>query len=279
MEKKKVVVSGLLAAVVAVSGQFVQVGQERGTHFGLQSAAAFGLKVPKIKTGDSSVDNAVKKSAEQAVGNALNVDLESMGNRKQDMLKHLAWAARLEAVSADRWGKVANVDTANAQAASNSAQSFFANGDFSLPAFKSFHSTIESKMQLTDAQKKQMTTAFDSLVSDKDKLTTEENKARVTEAKKARKMAAIYNALAARDAGLLLSDTAKALSKKADLGDQLSEVEELTAFAKEAKSFVDFQKKMSKDRAAMTKKAEKAMNVKEPTEQENKEFAKSLGME
>lgn len=283
MKKKNMVVSGVLAAVVAVSGQFVQVGQGDGIHFGTQSAAAFGLKMPKIKTGISSVDDqankAAKQTAENAVKKAFNVDISSMGNRKQDMLKHLAWAARLEAVSADRWGKVAGTDTAEAQAASNSAQAFLANGDFSLSTFKNFSSNYQSKMKLSDNQKQAYAALDKALVSEKDKLTTEQNKTYVTDAKKARKMAAVYNALAVRDAGLLLSDTAKALAHKSDLGSQLDEVQELASFANEAKSFVDAQKKISKERADLTKKAEKAMNVKEPTEQENKDFAKTLGME
>lgn len=283
MKKKNMVVSGVLAAVVAVSGQFVQVGQGDGIHFGTQSAAAFGLKMPKIKTGISSVDDqankAAKQTAENAVKKAFNVDISSMGNRKQDMLKHLAWAARLEAVSADRWGKVAGTDTAEAQAASNSAQAFLANGDFSLSTFKNFSSNYQSKMKLSDNQKQAYAALDRALVSEKDKLTTEQNKTYVTDAKKARKMAAVYNALAVRDAGLLLSDTAKALAHKSDLGSQLDEVQELASFANEAKSFVDAQKKISKERADLTKKAEKAMNVKEPTEQENKDFAKTLGME
>lgn len=283
MKKKNMVVSGVLAAVVAVSGQFVQVGQGNGIHFGTQSAAAFGLKMPKIKTGISSVDDqankAAKQTAENAVKKAFNVDISSMGNRKQDMLKHLAWAARLEAVSADRWGKVAGTDTAEAQAASNSAQAFLANGDFSLSTFKNFSSNYQSKMKLSDNQKQAYAALDKALVSEKDKLTTEQNKTYVTDAKKARKMAAVYNALAVRDAGLLLSDTAKALAHKSDLGSQLDEVQALASFANEAKSFVDAQKKISKERADLTKKAEKAMNVKEPTEQENKDFAKTLGME
>lgn len=283
MKKKNMVVSGVLAAVVAVSGQFVQVGRGNGIHFGTQSAAAFGLKMPKIKTGISSVDDqankAAKQTAENAVKKAFNVDISSMGNRKQDMLKHLAWAARLEAVSADRWGKVAGTDTAEAQAASNSAQAFLANGDFSLSTFKNFSSNYQSKMKLSDNQKQAYAALDKALVSEKDKLTTEQNKTYVTDAKKARKMAAVYNALAVRDAGLLLSDTAKALAHKSDLGSQLDEVQELASFANEAKSFVDAQKKISKERADLTKKAEKAMNVKEPTEQENKDFAKTLGME
>lgn len=279
MEKKKVVVSGVLAAVVAVSGQFVQVGRQDGIHFGTQSAAAFGIKMPKIKTGDSSVDNQANQAVKQAASKAFNVDLTTMGNRKQDMLKHLAWAARLEAVSADRWGKVAGTDTAEAQAASNSAQAFLANGDFSLATFKNFSSNYQSKMKLSDSQKQAYAALEKSLVSEKDKLTTEQNKTYVTDAKKARKMAAVYNALAVRDAGLLLSDTAKALAHKSDLGSQLDEVQELASFANEAKSFVDVQKKISKERADLTKKAEKAMNVKEPTEKENKDFAKTLGME
>lgn len=283
MKKKNMVVSGVLAAVVAVSGQFVQVGQGNGIHFGTQSVAAFGLKMPKIKTGISSVDDqankAAKQTAENAVKKAFNVDISSMGNRKQDMLKHLAWAARLEAVSADRWGKVAGTDTAEAQAASNSAQAFLANGDFSLSTFKNFSSNYQSKMKLSDNQKQAYAALDKALVSEKDKLTTEQNKTYVTDAKKARKMAAVYNALAVRDAGLLLSDTAKALAHKSDLGSQLDEVQELASFANEAKSFVDAQKKISKERADLTKKAEKAMNVKEPTEQENKDFAKTLGME
>ena len=283
MKKKNMVVSGVLAAVVAVSGQFVQVGQGNGIHFGTQSAAAFGLKMPKIKTGISSVDDqankAAKQTAENAVKKAFNVDISSMGNRKQDMLKHLAWAARLEAVSADRWGKVAGTDTAEAQAASNSAQAFLANGDFSLSTFKNFSSNYQSKMKLSDNQKQAYAALDKALVSEKDKLTTEQNKTYVTDAKKARKMAAVYNALAVRDAGLLLSDTAKALAHKSDLGSQLDEVQELASLASEAKSFVDAQKKISKERADLTKKAEKAMNVKEPTEQENKDFAKTLGME
>ena len=283
MKKKNMVVSGVLAAVVAVSGQFVQVGRGNGIHFGTQSAAAFGLKMPKIKTGISSVDDqankAAKQTAENAVKKAFNVDISSMGNRKQDMLKHLAWAARLEAVSADRWGKVAGTDTAEAQAASNSAQAFLANGDFSLSTFKNFSSNYQSKMKLSDNQKQAYAALDKALVSEKDKLTTEQNKTYVTDAKKARKMAAVYNALAVRDAGLLLSDTANALAHKSDLGSQLDEVQELASFANEAKSFVDAQKKISKERADLTKKAEKAMNVKEPTEQENKDFAKTLGME
>ena len=134
-------------------------------------------------------------------------------------------------------------------------------------------------MKLSDNQKQAYAALDKALVSEKDKLTTEQNKTYVTDAKKARKMAAVYNALAVRDAGLLLSDTAKALAHKSDLGSQLDEVQELASFANEAKSFVDAQKKISKERADLTKKAEKAMNVKEPTEQENKDFAKTLGME
>ena len=181
MEKKKVVVSGVLAAVVAVSGQFVQVGQQDGIHFGTQSAAAFGIKMPKIKTGDSSVDNQANQAVKQAASKAFNVDLTTMGNRKQDMLKHLAWAARLEAVSADRWGKVAGTDTAEAQAASNSAQAFLANGDFSLATFKNFSSNYQSKMKLSDSQKQAYAALEKSLVSEKDKLTTVDVKAKYTE--------------------------------------------------------------------------------------------------
>ena len=50
MDKKKLITSGVLATLVAVSGQFVQVGTaSEGSFFGLQRAEAFGIKLPKIK--------------------------------------------------------------------------------------------------------------------------------------------------------------------------------------------------------------------------------------
>ena len=240
---KKRMFSGMLVAAVAVAGQFVQP-QAGMPAVGMQQAEAFSLG--------------------GALGSVLN--------------KNLAWAAQLEAVSAERWGHVANVDTARAAAASNSAKAFLQNGDYSLPKFKAFHSSFASNIALSDGDKTQMTTSLDNLMTDKDKLTTEQNTQYVTEAKKARRMAATYNALAAKDAAYIIHGAVKAFAS-GNLGDQLSAVQSMADVAKEAQSFLKLQRDVSKERANLTQKAEKAMNVKDPSDKDAKAYAKSLGME
>ena len=258
---KKRMFSGMLVAAVAVAGQFVQP-QAGMPAVGMQQAEAFSLG--------------------GALGSVLNavfqLDMGSMQSHQQSLMKNLAWAAQLEAVSAERWGHVANVDTARAAAASNSAKAFLQNGDYSLPKFKAFHSSFASNIALSDGDKTQMTTSLDNLMTDKDKLTTEQNTQYVTEAKKARRMAATYNAMAAKDAAYIIHGAVKAFAS-GNLGDQLSAVQSMADVAKEAQSFLKLQRDVSKERANLTQKAEKAMNVKDPSDKDAKAYAKSLGME
>ena len=136
MDKKKLITSGVLATLVAVSGQFVQFGTaSEGSFFGLQRAEAFGIKLPKIKmpkinigghgdvsdalqgAADQAVDkaqNAAKEAAKQQLEKALHVDLESLGSHQADMMKNLAFAAHMEAIAMGKWDSVAGLDTARA---------------------------------------------------------------------------------------------------------------------------------------------------------------------
>lgn len=278
MEKKKIVATGILAALMAVSGQFVQVGPQADATLGMQSAQAFGIKMPKIGGGSkdsgdlgSAVKEQAQKAGKDAVSKQLGVDLESMGNHRDDMLKNLAYAARMEAIAAARWSSVANVDTARAVAASNAATSFAKTKDFSKDAVNNFKATFLDNMSMTDAEKASFA---DLAVSAKDRLTQQENQDRIIEAKKARKLAAIYNGLAARNASMLLSQSAKALASAKDTDDILTQVQDLSEIAKTAQSFIDAEKKISKERSNATKKAEKASNVKEPTKDEYEAFGK-----
>ncbi|WP_294155290.1 hypothetical protein [uncultured Selenomonas sp.] len=292
MDKKKLITSGVLATVVAVSGQFVQIGTTNGgSFFGLQRAEAFGIKIPKIKmpkinigghgdvsdalqgAADQAVDkaqNAAKEAAKQQLEKALHVDLESLGSHQADMMKNLAFAAHMEAIAMGKWDSVAGLDTARAVAAKDATTRYVRAGNFNdWGLLQNFKESYTSNIGLSESDK----AAFAAIGEDQLKL--QENRDRIIDAKKARKMAAVYNALAARDATFVISQSAKAIVKAKDLDGILAQAKNFSAVAKEAQSFINMEKKASKERAAATKKAEKASNTKDPTKQEYEAFGKA----
>ncbi|MCI6100125.1 MAG: hypothetical protein MR698_05750 [Selenomonas sp.] len=293
MDKKKLITSGVLATLVAVSGQFVQVGTaSEGSFFGLQRAEAFGIKLPKIKmpkinigghgdvsdalqgAADQAVDkaqNAAKEAAKQQLEKALNVDLDSLGNHRDDMMKNLAYAARMEAIASHRWLLVVGANPAPAVAASNASTEFARRGDFSFGSVKSFTEQYLPDMTMTENEK----AAYAKAASDQTALALQENQERIMEAKKARRMAAVYNGLAVRDASFIITQSAKSIAKAKDLNDVIAQAKDFAEIAKTAQAFISAEKKVSKERAAATKKAEKASNVKDPSEAEYEAYGKA----
>ena len=86
---------------------------------------------------------------------------------------------------------------------------------------------------------------------------TEQTKALQHEAKVSRNRAAFYNALALRDASMIIGQSTKALANPSSLGDKVSTVKELMSYAQAAQSLLNAQKQASKARAQLQQAADK----------------------
>ena len=92
MDKKKLVTSGVLAAVVAVSGQFVQVGSTGGaSFFGMQRAEA-GMFSGLTDAFKHDATKLVKDTIKEQVNKALQINFDGMDSRRNDMIHHLRLA-------------------------------------------------------------------------------------------------------------------------------------------------------------------------------------------
>ena len=258
MKKNRVVATGILAAVLAVSGQFVQVGNltADASCVGMQSAEAFGF-------GD------VKSFVGNSVKSFFDVNVTSLNEKRQDMLVNLSRAAQMEAYSQITLGKALELNPAEF-AAENDALYSLQHGqalDTNLIKSVSTGFTAE-KSKIWAAQ-------ADAVLSDKSKVNNADFKTLVKASADARSAAGLYNALAFRDAAMMIAQTSKAMAG-GNLGDKADAVANILAAAQDGQTLLNEQIAHSKALYAISAKVEKATNTKLASKKELKETGERL---
>lgn len=258
MDKNKVIATGVLAAVVAVSGQFVQVGNltAETSCVGMQSAEAFGF-------GD------VKSFASNAVKKAFDVNVDSLNAKQQDMLVNLSRAAQMEAYSQIDLGKALELNPSEFSAENDALYSM----QHGSALDKNLIKKVSTGLSAEDA--KVWSAKADAAISDKSKLNSADFRNLVKASSSARSAAAMYNALAFRDAAMMIAQASKAMAS-GSLGDKADAVANILSAAKEGQSLLNEQKAHSKALHEISAKIEKATNIKPASKKEIEETGAKL---
>ncbi|MCI7331718.1 MAG: hypothetical protein SOZ01_00525 [Selenomonadaceae bacterium] len=269
--QKKGMASLALAVVLGVGAQFVNpvcITSTQTPVVGLQSAEAFGL---------GGMKDVAKKAGKQAVSSQFNIDLDSMSNKKQDMLLNLVKASYCEQYSAVQLHTLVNdPDIAKWTADLKQKQALLGNaGSLTPKTLEGMKTSLAGSIETKD----QATKMADLINKMQDSEITEQTKGLQHNAKVSRTRAAFYNALALRDATMIIGQSTKALAKPSDLGDKVGTVKELMAYAQAAKSLLDEQKQASKVRAQLQKAADKRFkDAGKVTKDEEQAFDKQMGL-
>ena len=258
MGKNKVVATGILAAVMVASGQFVQVGNLTAdtSCVGMQSAEAFGFGDVKSLVGD-------------VVKQAFDVNVTSLNEKRQDMLVNLSRAAQMEAYSQITLGKALGLNPSEFSAENDAL--------YSLQHGSALDTNLIKKVSsgFTDENSKTWSAQADAVRSDKSEVNSEAFKNLVKSSANARSAAGLYNALAFRDAAMMIAQTSKAMAA-GDLGDKADAVANILAAAKDGQTLLNEQKAHSKALHAISAKVEKATNIKPASKKEIEETGAKL---
>ena len=253
MEKKKVLVAGLLTATLTVSGQFVQFDNSQlAPMVGMQSAQAFGL---------GGLKDVAKKGAKDSVKKSLGFNIDAMENKRENLVANLINATVLKGYSAVTLRELnGDANTQDALAIKNA----LANYKSKATNFKDFAGLKNFTEGIGKLEQKPLS----NLKSAKE-ITNEAELAKMNEtvslSNSARVQSNIYLGLAARDAAMILSSSAKALAQPGELGDKVNEVKDLADFAKQAQEILNLQKKQSKERKVqMDELKKKGFGAKDP---------------
>ena len=243
--QRKGMASVAMAVMLGIGGQFVNpagITSPQTSTLGMQSAEAFGL---------GNLGGALK----QAIGQQLNVDLGAMSNKKQDMLLNLVRAAYCEQYSAVQLHTlVKDPNLAQWNADLQQKQALLGNvGSLTPKALEGMKTSLSGSIETKD----QTQMMLDQINQMKESDITEQTKALQHEAKVSRNRAAFYNALALRDASMIIGQSTKALANPSSLGDKVSTVKELMSYAQAAQSLLNAQKQASKARAQLQQAADK----------------------
>lgn len=262
--KKNPALALTMAVAFGIGAQFVQFPSfAQGTPtLGMQSAEAgmfdsLGDSLAKAK------DNIVKKTksaAHDRVQKLMNVDVEGMSNRKQRALWYLAMSAGYENSSALHLAHVVGMDPAKTKALNDAVYSF--NTDRG--AFTHNFANAKAFSVIAGPSEEEWKAKTESLIkSNPQGAELEKLQGQMRTANKERKVAAIFNSMAAAETANILKDSAKALAHSGDLGDKLQTVQDLASFAKEANHILSVQREASKTRSASAKSLSRALHVPE----------------
>lgn len=264
MKKKNIVATSVLAAVVAVSGQFVQTAPvDGGSFFGMQRAEAglfSGVGDVFHKKGQEVADDA-KGQAKDAVNKALGINFDGMNSRRNDMRNHLMLATGCFTASEYKIGLATDLaGDSNIQALGAIANNLLSGGG-SMSDVYNATSTPRPSKELVQAKLAELT-------SSEDKEKVENAKKQMTWSKTDSAKAIFLCGLAARDASFLTKEAAKGLKDAKDLEDLKNQINEYKEAADEATQIIGFLKKSIKERNDARKAYDKANNIKEPSKKD-----------
>ncbi len=273
MDKKKLVTSGVLAAVVAVSGQFVQVGSTGGaSFFGMQRAEA-GMFSGLTDAFKHDATKLVKDTIKEQVNKALQINFDGMDSRRNDMIHHLRLACGWFGSSEYKiMGATQSASQSDMQAYGVLVNSLLNNNSGSMDEVYTLTSTPRPSKEKVQAGLQQM-------MSSGDKQAQEDAKQKMSWAKGDNARALLFCGLAARDVAFLTSETAKGLKDAKNLDDIKSRLNNYTDAIKDAKSVISMIQSSIKNRNDARKAYDKANNIKAPSSKDVKASVNALDAE
>ena len=246
---KKFLIAGLVAALISGSA----VDLTRNT-----AEAGFDL------------GGALKDIGKDAVKKSLNIDVEGMQDRKQQMVLNLSRAAICYAEAAIDVSEALNLNPEQ-RAQMQAALTGLKNNKTDLGSMKLVGET-------TKLSKEELETATRNLMDSGDQAKIEQANELIKKSKTARSAAGLYQGLATRDITMLISNSVKAMAG-GDLGDKLKSIQEISEVANAAKavnSIINDNRKIMKE---ALKAYEKKNNIKDVSEKDAKKQMEDAGLE
>lgn len=261
MKKRKIITSVGLAAVLAFSGQF------------LPSASLGGLEITGIRAAEAGLPfglgDIAKKAGKEAVSKALNVDIDGMEDKRQNMMLNLYRSAVNYAYAS------AHVQEALLADGGNSARIRAAIGQ--VTNNKSDFGSIKSLVEASSINEKDINAAAKAKLDSGDTEAIQKANELIQQAKTERKSANIYKILAARDAISIVKDAGVALTKGGDsIKDKVNVLEDLAAVAKNAETLTKVISAQHKGMTGALKTYEKKNNIKDVSDEEAKKQTANL---
>lgn len=260
--KKKALVAGIVMAMLTATGMEVQTDNPA-----LQSLC----NVKKAEAGIGGLGGGLGGIAKKTAAKALNVDVDSLQNNEKSMMMNLYNSAVCYAKASINISEALGLDNgqrAQMQAALTNLQNN-----------KTDLGSIKRVTEATTMDQKAVQEAANNLMNSDDKDKIEKANELIKQSKVERRAANKYKLLAAKDAGSILSGTAKALAKGGDsLGDKLEVVQRLSGTAKTAKTITDAIGNNHKSMTTALKTYEKKNNIADVSDEEAEKQMKKSGL-
>lgn len=244
---KKFVIAGLVAALI--SGSTVTM-----------NTAEAGFDLGGI----------AKEIGKGALGKALGVDIDSMQDKKQNMILNLSRAAICYAEAAINVSEALNLNPEQ-RAQMKAALSNLKNNKTDLGSMKRVGET-------TQMTKEELETAAQNLMDSGNQADIEKANKLIKESKAQRRAANIYKGLALRDATTIIASSVAAF-KDGNLGDKVKTVTELAEVAKNAQAVCNVIGDNHKVMKNALKAYEKKNNIKDVSDKEAEKQMKDAGLE
>ena len=261
MNKKKIITALGLAGVLVFSGQFLP-----GTSMG-------GIELTGIPVAEAGLPfglgDIAEKEGKKAISKALNVDIDGMEDKRQNMMLNLYRSAVNYAYAS------AHVQEAFLADGGNSARIRAAIGQ--VTSNKSDFGSIKSLVEASSIKEKDINTAAKAKLDSGDTEAIQRANELIQQAKTERKAANIYKILAARDAVSIVKDAGVALTKGGDsIKDKVNVLEDLAAVAKNAEALTKVISAQHKGMTSALKTYEKKNNIKDVSDEEAKKQTANL---
>ena len=259
MRKKNILAIGAMAAVFSISCQFIQPAQcGNDNFFNVKTAEAFDL---------GSIG---KELGKQALGKALNVDLNDMQDKKQSMIQNLSLASRCY--------MQATVDVYDALGYQPENYAQLTATLNNLNNDKTDLGSMKNVGTVTKVDKKEIEARAKDLMDNGTQEQIEAANTLIKKAKSERQAANMYKGLAMRDAGLIIKSSIVAL-KDGGLSDKVKTISDLSSVAKAAQGVGKDISANSKDLKAALKAYEKKNNIAEVSDKDAEKQMKDFGLE
>lgn len=244
---KKFVIAGLVAALI--SGSTVTM-----------NTAEAGFDLGGI----------AKEIGKGTLGKALGVDIDSMQDKKQNMILNLSRAAICYAEAAINVSEALNLNPEQ-RAQMKAALSNLKNNKTDLGSMKRVGET-------TQMTKEELETAAKNLMDSGNQADIDKANELIKQSKAQRRAANIYKGLALRDATTIIASSVTAF-KDGNLGDKVNTIKELAEVAKNAQAVSNIIGQNHKVMKDALKAYEKKNNIKDVSDKEAEKQMKDAGLE
>ena len=260
MRKKNWLTAVGLAGVFAVSGAFLPGNMVQSKFIGVSVAEA-GL-------GIGNIGGAIKGEAKKKVAKTLNVDIDSLQDKRQNMMLNLYRAAVCYGYASSNVQQALGLGDGGAQLKAAIKQ---------VGTDKTNMGFIKSVVEKSKVDDKVAAEAAKKLQDSGDAAKIQQANGLLQTSKTQRRAANIYKILAARDAVAIAKDAGTALAKGGDsVQDKIDILKDLSAVAKNAESLTKLIGSQHKGLSGALKTYEQKQNIKDVSDDEAKKQVESL---